>query len=311
MQLRRFKLGIVVLAYHRPDQLAMMLATLRHPQVTIYLHIDSGVDISPFRRALAAARVGEVVWLRRHRSNWGSLGIVDAELEGIAQAMADRCSYVLVISGEDFPLRPVEEIVEFAETNRERSYVETFALPYRSWPFDGRQRTDFYTCRLLGALYTCVPRGEDTKGMTAPRRLLNWGLRARFMFARRRRFPPYLRPYGGQQWLNLSPAASRYTIDFVSRHPDYRHYHRYTACPDELFVQSILLGSDFAGGHEIVNDDLRFLIWTGGDHPKLLELEDLPAMVESSDLFARKVDGDADPQLLAALRERASRAVRR
>lgn len=306
---QEFKLGIVVLAYNRPEQLAILLRALRHPQVTIYLHIDSGSDIQPFRLALADAGVDEVVWLERYRSSWGSLGIVDAELEGIKRAVADRCSYVMVISGEDFPLRPISEIVGFAHDNQARSYVETFALPYRGWPSCGRERTDYYTWKLWGRLFTCFPLGEDTSGMTRPRVLLNWVLRARFMFKPKRKFPTYLRPFGGQQWLNLSRAAASHILEFVAQRPDYRRYHAYTACPDELLIQSILMGSEFALHHEIVNDDLRFLMWTGGDHPKTLQLEDLPAMLASSDLFARKIIGAEDPALLAELRERASAGV--
>lgn len=310
MQPQRFKLGIVVLAYHRPQQLAVLLEHLRHPQVTVYLHIDRGADISPFRAALAGAPRGQVVWLPRHRSSWGSLAIVDAELEGIARAVADGCSYVLVISGEDFPLRPVAEILDFALANHDRSFVQTYALPYQAWPYEGRQRTDFYTCSLAGKLCTCIPRGEDTSSMSGPRRALNWALRARFMFKPPRRFPSYLRPFGGQQWLNLTRAAAEHVLDFIARHPDYRRYHVYTACPDEILIQSILLGSGFAEEHEIVCDDLRFLRWTGGDHPKTLQLADLPAMQESGDLFARKVIAEADPELFAILREHAGAAVR-
>lgn len=306
----RFKLGIVVLAYHRAEQLAILLETLRHPQVTIYLHIDRGAEIEPFRAALAGAACADVVWLPRHRSGWATVGIVDAELEGIARAIADGCAYVLVISGEDFPLRPVAEIVEFTEANQERSFVQTYELPYAAWPLDGRARTDFYTCTLAGSRYTCVPRGEDTTSMNWARRTLNWGLRARFMFKPARRFPTYLRPFGGQQWLNLTRAAATHVIGFVARHPDYRSYHVYTACPDEMFIQSILMGTGFAGDHEVVSDDLRFLLWVGGDHPKTLRLEDLPAMAAGADLFARKVVAEQDPPLFAALRERAGAVVR-
>ena len=300
-----FKLGIVVLAYHRPEQLATLVQTLRHPQVTIYLHIDSGADIEPFQTALDSIGRADVVWLRRHRSRWGSLGIVDAEIEGIARAASDRCSYVMVISGEDFPLRPVPEIVRFAQENRERSFVETYELPYPAWPLEGRERTDFYTCAIGGSLYTCIPRGEDTSTLSPARKALNLALRVRFSLKPPRRFPSYVRPFGGQQWLNLTPAAAAHVLGFVAEHPDYRGYHTYTACPDEMFIQSILLGTGFSEEHEIVSDDLRFLIWAGGDHPKTLRLDDLPAIRKSSDLFARKVVADDDPQLFAVLRSAA------
>lgn len=310
MTTRTFKLGIVVLAYHRPEQLATLLECLRHPQVTVYLHVDSGVDIAPFRRALPGEDARGIAWLPRHRSGWATIGIVDAELEGIARAVHDDCSYVLVISGEDFPLRPVNEILEFTEANQDRSFVHTFELPHAAWPLGGRERTDFYTCTIAGSRYTCIPFGEDTSSMSSARRWLNLMLRLRFMLKPKRHFPAYLRPFGGQQWLNLSRAAAVHVLDFVASHPDYRSYHVHTACPDEMFVQSILLGTDFAEEHEVVCDALRFLQWAGGDHPKTLRLEDLPAMRESTDLFARKVVAEADPRLFAALRGLAGAAAR-
>jgi Core-2/I-Branching enzyme len=298
-----FKLGIVVLAHRRPQQLATLLGALRHPQVTTYLHIDSKSQLEPFEAAFAAADLGEIVWLDRHRSSWGSLEIVDAELEGISRALADDCSYILLISGEDFPLRPIAEIVEFAQANEERSYVDAAALPYDGWDFDGRHRTDFYSYKLFDHMYTCIPRGEDTSQIDRKRRLFNWVLRLRSMPKPDRRFPRYLSAFGGQQWLNLSAPAAEYVLAFVESHPDYREYHKHTACPDEMFIQSILMGSDFATTHEIVNDDLRFLVWEGGDHPRTLTLDDLPAILASSDLFARKVIGEQDPELLAALED--------
>jgi hypothetical protein len=297
-----FRLGIIILAHRRHDQLAVLVEALRHPQVTVYLHIDRRSRIKPFQEALATVGDGSgVVWLKRHRSAWGTLGIVDAELEGISRALADGCSYVMLISGEDFPLRPVEEIVEFAQANRERSFVDGARLPYDRWEFSGRGRTDFYSYRLLGALRMCIPRGEDTSHLDLKQRALNVGLRGLSLFKPARRFPPYLEAYGTQQWINLSAAACRYVLDFVRLHPDYHRYHRHTAFPDEIYIQSILLGSDFADSHEVVADDLRFLIWGDGAHPEVLTAGDLPAMLAGSDLFARKVIADQEPELFAAL----------
>lgn len=288
----------------------MLLSTLQHPQVTLYLHLDRRTDSRPFRAALAAAALEEPTWLRRYATNWGSLAIVDAEIEGISRALADDCSYVLLISGEDFPLRPIEEILAFTEANRDRSFVETFALAEGKWPRQGRERTDFYTVRLVDRLFTCVPLGEDVTDLKLSRRVLNWGLRARFIGKPLRRFPAQLAPHGGSQWLNLTAEAAAFVVDFTQRHPEYRDYHRYTACPDELFVQSILLGSGFADANEIVNDDLRFLAWQYGDHPRTLGIGDLPGMVAGSDLFARKIRAEQDPQLFAELRSRVSSVTR-
>ncbi len=74
--------------------------------------------------------------------------------------------------------------------------------------------------------------------------------------------------------------------------------------PEELFFQSILLGTDFARHHGVVDDDLRFLHWNGAPHPLTLTTNDLPDMLDSGKLFARKFDATVDGTVLAHLMER-------
>jgi core-2/I-Branching enzyme len=284
-------LAVVVLAHDAPEQLALLLSALRHPRIRLYLHVDRRVAPAPFAEALTGAGLDEVVLLPRHATAWASAELVDAALEGLARGVADGCDYLMLISGRDFPLRPAEEIVAFAETAAGRSYLEHFPLPDPRWRFEGRERTDFYTYTLRGRRETCIPRGEDTSHLNWKGRLLNEILRARTLFEGPRRFPSYARPYGGSQWWNLSRPAAEGILAFLDRHPDYRRYHEHTLAPDELFFQSILLGTRLAEELEVVDDDLRFMRWPEGEsHPRLLAAEDLPAMRESGALFCRKVD---------------------
>ncbi len=97
-------------------------------------------------------------------------------------------------------------------------------------------------------------------------------------------------------------------LRFVDEHPDYRRYHEHTLCPDELFFQSILLGTGFADQHEVVNDCLRFMRWPDREsHPKTLEMDDLPAILGSSDLFARKFDAGVDSAVVQRVVDRVMR----
>lgn len=291
-------LAIVVLAHDAPDQLAHLLSTLRHPCARTYLHVDRRSPMAPFARALAGAGIEDVTLLRRHATAWASIELVDAALEGLARGVEDDCGYFLLISGSDFPLRPVEEIVEFAEGAGSRSYVEHFPLPDPRWRFGGRERTDFYTYSVRGRRETCIPRGEDTSFLSWKGRLLNEALRVRGAFGGPRRFPSYARPYGGSQWWNLSRPAADAVLGFLDAHPDYRRYHEHTLAPDELFFQSILAGTSLAGELETVDDSLRFMRWPEGEsHPRMLTAEDAPALRESEALFCRKVDLAVDPAL--------------
>ena len=233
------KLACIVLGARLPEQLACLLSALRSRQVHVYLHIDRREPIDPLHQALprpdwmsgpcypgvtpdgAARRSSTPVWTASRA------------------ASADGCQYFTLISGQDFPLHPIEGILDFADAADYRSYVESFSLPTARWRFRGRDRTDFYTYYLLGRRETCIPRGEDTSFFNWKGRVLNQALRLRTAFKPPRRFPPYVRPFGGSQWWNLSRAAAEYVLRFLHEHPDYRSYHDYTLAPDELFFQSI------------------------------------------------------------------------
>jgi Core-2/I-Branching enzyme len=294
-------LAVLVLAHRSPRQVALLLSALAHPGVRLYLHLDRAVDAAPFDAALAERGLTDVCRLPRFRSRWGGIEVVDATLAGLTRAAADGCGHAILISGQDLPLWPAERIVGFFADAPERSYVTSFPLPDPRWRYDGRLRTDFYTYTVLGRRETCIPRGEvhtlNWKGRT-----LNGLLRLRGAFAPRRGFPACARPFGGSQWWNLSREAVDHVLAFVRRHPEYRAYHEHTLAPDEMFFQSILLGTGFADDHDIVDDTLRFMVWPGGSsHPRTLGAQDVPAMLASGKPFARKFDLGDDPDAPGAL----------
>jgi hypothetical protein len=298
-------LACIVLAHRAPEQLALLMSALHHRHVRVYVHLDRRIPSDPFSEALEAAGSRGVVLLPRYDGRWGGVGIVDAALSGLTQGVADGCDYFILLSGQDFPLRPMGEIVAFVREAGSRSYVDHFALPAPHWRFGGRDRTDFYTYDLLGRRETCIPRGEDLSFLNRKGLILNELLRMRTALKPPRRFPAYVRPFGGSQWWNLSRTAADYILRFIDEHPDYRRYHAHTILPDEMFFQSILMGTEFPCRQEVVNDAHRFAIWPdGASHPRTLTTNDLPAILKSEKLFARKFDASVDSAVLAELAAR-------
>ena len=297
------KLGVIVLAHRGPTQVAQLLAAVgEDPRTRIYLHVDKRADRSSFAREFSGVRADNLVHLPRRAAYWGGIELVDAIIDWVAGAVADGCDYSILLSGQDFPLRPMKEIVDFFDSEPSRSYVKYWELPTRRWRLGGRDRTDFYTYTMFGRRETCFPRGEDISFLNSKGRALNQLLRLRSRRKGPRKFPDYARPFGGWVWWNLSGSAMRYVLAFLERHPDYRLYHEHTLSADEVFFHSILLGSDFAERHEIVNDDLRYAIWEDGEsHPRILTEDDLAPMLESSKLFARKFDSNIDNRVLSLI----------
>lgn len=295
------KLALIVLAHHRPAQLVTLLSKLRHQDTRLYLHVDRTSKIAPFEHELAQSEIDDVELLPRHDSRWGGIGPVDAALHGLARSVADQCDYFILLSGQDLPMWPIGQIVEFFADHRDTSYLSHFSLPDPRWDFDGRMRTDFYTYNLLGRRETCFPKGVDVR-LSLRGRLLNAILRLWIAHKPDRRFPEYIRPFGGSQWWNLSRDAAEFVLQFIQDHPDYRTYHLHTLLPDEIFFNSVLAGTDFQRFHTIVNDSLRYMIWRdNGSHPETLGSQDLPGALKSGKPFARKFDIELDPSVVEEL----------
>ncbi len=289
----RFRLGVIVLAYKLPAQLRLLLTTLQHPEVRIYLHVDKGVRFEPFRTA--ASTLG-VTFLRRYRSYWGSAGCVDAILEGLRVAYSDGCDYILTISGQDLPLVPIADIVRFFAAHRTTSYLRYWPIHETNSPYRGIDRTDFYAYTLFGRREVCVPWHHDSSYLSLKGQLLNTALRLWSLPKGRRSFPHYVRPMMGDTWWNINRDAALYVLEFVANHEDYRRYHEHTLTAEEVFFSSILGGTAFPG--QLESESLRYIVAAPGWHPKVLTTLDLPAVMQSGKLFARKFDLTVDSQLV-------------
>ena len=146
--------------------------------------------------------------------------------------------------------------------------------------------------------------------MSLKGRILNRLLRLWTTHKPPRRFPHYVRPFGGSSWWNLSRPAAEFVFNFVQQHPDYRTYHQHTMSADEIFFHSILLGTAFADTHRLVNDSLRFILWPPNtSRPKTLCSEDLSAMIQSGRPFARKFDIEIDRSVIDKLPAPAAAAL--
>src|SRR4051794_23811999 len=171
------RLGIIIAAHRAPSQVRQLVRVLQHDDVSLYLHVDSRVQSAPFVTA-------GVTLLPRYPTLWGGPELIDALLAGIHRAVSDNCDYIILLTGESFPLKPIEEIIAFFGANPRRSYGEY-------GPLVGRSRTDFYAYTVRGRRELCIPWGEDTSMLEFKGRALNWALRLRSLPKGKRGFPSY------------------------------------------------------------------------------------------------------------------------
>ncbi len=271
----RSTIAYVVLAHRNPAQVTRLVRRLTTEQAMFLVHVDRRADAAvsaAVRRDLAGHPQARVV--RERRCYWGGFGMVRATLDALDE-LARRdlpCDHVVLVSGQDYPLRPAEEIERFLGGAGEHSFMTAAQLP-DIWPDGGLPRFERWHLVSGIALHLRVP----------------WT----------RRIPGGLLPFGGGAWLCLSRAAAAYVVDFVRRNPGFVRFFEHVLHPDELFFQTILMNSALA--ETVVPDHLRYIDWSTVPGPATLGVGDFETLTASESLLARKFDETVDPEILDLL----------
>jgi hypothetical protein len=266
-------LAYIVSAYKNLDQLARLVERLTTEDSVVYVHVDKKTDDAEYGR-LGRTLAGRprVHLLERHICHWGGFGHVQATLKGIEALLASGSDFehVVLLTGQDYPIKPLAEIERFFAKHRGTSFMAYRELPSEWWsPRGGLDRVEYRHWRW---------RGHHVR--------LPW----------KRPFPTGVRPYGGGAYWNLSRACVEHVARFVESRPDVVGFFRQVDIPDEIFFQTVLMNSDLAGS--VLNDNLRYIDWTRGPRPALLEARDLTALRATPKLFARKFDVFHDADIL-------------
>lgn len=280
----KVRIAYIIRAHQAPDQLARLIGRLDSSDATFFVHVNRRSPDGVFdrMRALLAGNP-RVTWLPRIDCYYGGFSLVRATLSGVL-ASADlqpMPAYTLLLSAQDYPIKPLQEIHSSLAREQGKSLMHHFALPSKNWH------------RENGGLDRVHYRHYER---------LTYRTRPLHLPFVKRTLPRGYRPYGGSMLWALAPDATKYVAEFVRTHADVVRFFKHVKYPDELFFQTVLLNSSLA--ETITNRELHFIDWSAGSaHPKTLAVADLPRLRDSEKLFARKFDADWDSQILDLLDE--------
>ncbi|GAB3588535.1 core-2/I-branching beta-1,6-N-acetylglucosaminyltransferase family protein [Hymenobacter daeguensis] len=276
------RIAHLILAHKAPAQLARLVQALAHPQADLYIHLDQKTDYQPFAHLAALPNV-QFTQVRLD-VKWGGYSLTQASLEGMREILHTGRPYdfINLLSGEDYPIKPVAAIHAFLARHLGHSFLEYEAQGSAWWQANASHFDRYHFTEL------------SFRGRYALQRVLN------ALLPRRR--PPLPVLYGGNMggWYTLSRECAAYVLGFLDARPRLQRFFRYTWGSDEFVVQSIVLNSPLAP--TVINNNLRYIDWSGGGHsPKTFTPADLPALQASARLYARKFDAQQGAAVLEAL----------
>ncbi|BAZ48454.1 hypothetical protein NIES4103_10620 [Nostoc sp. NIES-4103] len=290
-------IGFVLLTHNKPRQTYRLVNKLnslfKYPPIVCH-HDFSKCDLS------VDSLPKNVLLVRPHvQTEWGKFSLIEATVKALRllYEVPDAPDWFVLLSGADYPIKSAKQILDDLASNPYDAFIQYEPITYETykqdlkpsmlWLKNSYQR---YCTKSFAFNYSKKYYAQ----LNLEIRLEHPLLAKPFL-----PFSQKIACFSGSQWFCANRKAAEYIIDFHSKkNPITSHYSKLMYA-DESYFQTILANASHL---KLKNDRLRYIDWsTGGPHPKILLMEDLPNLLASSAHFARKFDIDIDSNILDEL----------
>ena len=270
--------ALIITAYKNKELLEKNIR-LFSSHFKCFVHIDKKSELNDFEYIQRLNSIENTVVISKYKINWGSYLHMMAILDLLKLAACDEeISRVHIISGEDFPLKTVDEFDEFFERdNRYRNFINIVDI--RDDVKMKRRYEKFHFCHIL-----------NRKSNNILIKFLDKGIRQFQYHIPLKRNVKF--DYMGLVWSSLSIEGVRAVIEYMT--PLRIKILKYCAIAEEFMIQNALMDSDLKD--TVVPDSKSYNVWERQDSsgPRVLTIDDYENMIKSNCFFARKIQDSGD-----------------
>lgn len=328
------KLAFIINCHTNPEQVIKLYNAINHKDCFYLFHISKTSE-SNFKNILKTKLSGykNVHFPKQEDGTHCEFGIVQATLNALKYLQDNNIhyDYASLISGQDYPLKPIEDIIEFYRINDGKQFMVSFPiLPdensdeyrnkvwYPTWSNQQKYRFDKHWIKTrfgrkaypLNWIYNkttiqifkiaCYELVQSIKTSNFQEHLID--LFYSLKYKRKRKLPSTFKLYGGLTWWNITKEFANYVLSETQKNKEFISFFKESLIPDEMFMQTLLANSKYK--NKLVNDDKRYIVWDwniNGTHPLTITEKDYQKLSTSEDHFARKFDLKNHPEIFDLL----------
>lgn len=270
----------ILMIAHKDIEQVIELSKILKRNFKVYIHVDAKCKISGTQEKILS-EMGTHLF-QTVNVKWGGWGIAEAARILFREALKDKeITYFHVISGQDYPVVPVEEIYNFYENN-DIIYMQCepaegsvksgeSQVLWQKYYFDYdriNRRTTF------GKLYHRYSLIKQTLLRVDKFKELGVDLKL----------------YQGANWMDVPRDAVEYFMEYFDEHENVQKLFMTGYCPDEFWIQTILKNSRFES--RIDGNIHRYVKWEKqyDNYPAVLDEREFPKIKDKNYQFARKFD---------------------
>lgn len=229
----------------------------------------------------------------------GDFSLVQTNLDAMGWLLENKINFdwLINLSGQDYPIQSPAKFETMLATRTDDGFFEYFDIFSPESPLGIREGKDRYFYQYWRSKFQLNPLQRLV--LKPVKSLINisqpW-VRANLVYGLsigiKASHPPFnseFRCYGGSFFKGLSKQAVIHLYQYLEEHPKLIDYYVRTRQPDESFFQTILLNMPqlkFSNYQWMYTD----FSGTKAGHPRTLNQEDYPKLIESDAYFARKFD---------------------
>ena len=273
----KIRIAYCLTVHTRPEQAGRLMDRIGSADDHYYVDVFNKGMENQWRRTMDRPSY-DIETVFKYANGWGSFKLVQATLDAMEHFRDTAYDYFINLSGQCYPLRPIEQIKQRLAAENGKSFMEYEPFPRPRW-------------------------SDEKGGYRRVQRVFFRPFKAANIWSvpRIRKIPLGMQPYGGSQWFCLHKSHVEFVLSFLEDHPEVVSFYKRSLIPDEMFFQTILMNSELRD--EIINDSKRFTDWSKKctPLPATLLSEDVPRMERSGKFFGRKFDTTMDAKVLDIL----------
>lgn len=287
------KVFYYIMAHKHPEQVALLAKALACSDDRVCIHVDRNVDIDQFKHHIQLNGVYFAV--ERIRVYWGGFSQVKCIIAGMKEFINSGCDFFVLLSGQDFPIRPVQDFKAFL-LNHQLHNLMDFSDIGKEWDSGLSRVRLYYLVDFWQALRHRVPvlRGMLNKTEGLFNFLQQRMLRVSRTFKKR--------IAGGSGWFTLNRRTVEYVLKTVADERDYIRFFSYTISPDEMFFHTIIANSGMQ--ESVLPGHVFYRFLHSQRNPVVFTSSDATIFNTRPEFFARKFDVSVDKEVLTILYNR-------
>lgn len=294
-----------IMAFNDYEQLIKMLKILDSEKSDFYIHINALADMPDCNRIKEEVCKSKVYFTKRVPIVWGENGVLMAELVLLETAMQQEpYDYYHMLSGQDFPLKPLRELDTFLEENVYNNpsgraltnYMDVRIAPSR----EIRERLTHYNWLIR---YWRYPN-KAVRGIIRGVNLISHVIQRIFGV---NRLDMSTEKVGyGSVWYSISYECTKYICENRTWFAQY--FTKHSFAPDEGAIQTLIMNSElkntiYEAGEATLRANLRYDDYTRGNgaSPYIFRETDFEELKNNKNFFARKFSETVDDEIICKL----------